>query len=201
MISDSYIFINREEFRFSSVIIPIIETDHTQQILFEVRESHLPQPGEICFPGGRIEAGESPGKAAVRETMEELMIRREQINDICPLGLLYTPSGMVIHAFTATLSNYEWTFSKNEVAEVFSVPLDFLIHTVPEVYSADITVRPDPDFPFDRIPGGNEYSWRTGKYPIYFYQYKNRTIWGMTAKILREYMIRRKDSEPHSKYS
>ena len=201
MTSDSYSFISSEEFHFSSIVIPVLEKDHIPQILFEVRGSHLPQPGEICFPGGRIEAGESPMEAAARETMEELLIRREQIGDLRPLGLLYTPSGMIVHAYTANLIDYEMTFSKNEVAEVFTVPLSFLLHTVPEVYTADITIRPNKDFPYDRIPGGTEYSWRTGRYPVYFYQYNNRIIWGMTAKILREYTIRIKNSKTYSEYN
>ena len=64
----------------SAVLIPVIMKADGYHILYEVRAAKLrTQPGEICFPGGRIEPGEDPGEAAVREAMEELLIRRDQI--------------------------------------------------------------------------------------------------------------------------
>ena len=60
-----------------AVILPVVDLDDGKgpQILYEVRASDLDrQPGEVCFPGGQIEAGETPLEAALRETEEELAI-------------------------------------------------------------------------------------------------------------------------------
>lgn len=183
-------FINRDEFHFAAVMIPIIKKDGIPYILFEVRQSHLSQPGEICFPGGHVEKGESPLSAAIRETREELLISEEQVHDISPVGILITPSGLIVYAYCAKLLNYNGTFSSQETEEVFQVPLSFFLHTQPEAYHAKVTVTPDKNFPCHLLPGGRDYVWREGKYPVFFYQYEGHTIWGMTAKILREYILK-----------
>ena len=53
-----------------SVLIPIVNTDSGDALLMEVRSLLVKQSGEVCFPGGRIEKGETPEAAAVRETCE-----------------------------------------------------------------------------------------------------------------------------------
>jgi len=55
-----------KEHRFYSVLIPLVEREGKMHVLLEKRAAHISQPGEICFPGGRIEAGEPPQAAARR---------------------------------------------------------------------------------------------------------------------------------------
>ena len=62
-----------------AVLLPLITIDNEWHVLYEVRSETISQPGEVSFPGGRIEAGESPQEAAVRETHEELNIPTEAI--------------------------------------------------------------------------------------------------------------------------
>ena len=57
----------------ASVLIPLLQVRGEWNILFEVRNPGITQGGEICFPGGRVEPGEKPSDAAVRETQEELL--------------------------------------------------------------------------------------------------------------------------------
>lgn len=62
-----------------AVLCPLLEQPDGLHFLFEVRASAIRQAGETCFPGGRMEPGESPTDCALRETMEELAIPPSEI--------------------------------------------------------------------------------------------------------------------------
>ena len=58
-----------ENMKRASILVPIVKIDDSYYILFEVRSKNLrTQPNEISFPGGKIENGENPVDAAIRET-------------------------------------------------------------------------------------------------------------------------------------
>ena len=65
-----------------AVLIPFVTTEEGKALLLEVRSQLVKQPGEMCFPGGRVEAGETPVETAVRETCEELGLKPEDIEVI-----------------------------------------------------------------------------------------------------------------------
>jgi coenzyme A diphosphatase NUDT7 len=69
-----------------AVLVPLIEIDGELNIIYEVRSNSITQPGEISFPGGRIEEGESPQEAAIRETSEELLLNKANIEIIRELN-------------------------------------------------------------------------------------------------------------------
>jgi len=83
------------------------------------------------------------------------------------------------------LTDYEMTYNKDEVAEIFIVPLKFFMETEPEAYTNTVRLMPPEDFPFDQVPGGRNYHWRDGHKKVYFYYYKDWIIWGLTAYVLR----------------
>lgn len=177
--------IERRAERHSSVLLPLIEKNGELEVLFEVRASSLSrQPNEICFPGGRVETGESFEDAAVRETAEELLINREQVEIVAPLDYLNTSSGLTVHAYLGHIHDYMDTYSLAEVDHVFTVPLSWFLEHDPECYQCTVHTIPNDDFPFHLVPGGRDYHWRKGTYSVFFYQYKERVIWGMTAKLL-----------------
>ena len=92
----------------SAVLAPIVLTEGEACILFEKRSEDLKhQPGEICFPGGRIESGESARAAAIRETCEELVITPEQIEILTPLDVQSGPSGAPLWPFAALIHDYD----------------------------------------------------------------------------------------------
>ena len=65
-----------ERMRRAAIIIPLVEINNEVCILFEVRAKKLnSQPGDICFPGGKIDGDETPKEAALREMFEELGIK------------------------------------------------------------------------------------------------------------------------------
>ena len=114
-----------DHYNESSVLIPILEHENNLCLLYEIRSENLKnQPNEICFPGGRIERGESKKQAAVRETAEELLIEPESIEIIGASDILITPFNTIIYPYVGTVKDYKGTFN-NEVKEVFIVPLPF----------------------------------------------------------------------------
>ena len=177
----------REEFpRSSAVMIPLLTDKNGETaVLFEHRAKDLDvQPDEICFPGGGVEQGETPQEAVIRETKEELLIPEKQIRILGETNGIGSNGIMLIHAFVGVLENYAGTFSPLEVDHTFTVPLNWFLSHPPEEYITTLTTLPGEDFPFDRVPGGRHYPWRSQKNSVYFYDYPGEVIWGLTAKIL-----------------
>ncbi len=183
-----------DERRFkSAVCIPLIETDEGYEILLEVRSGMIVhQPGDICLPGGAMEPGETPEEAAVRETCEELCISSGQLQVIGPTDV-FRAGNVIIYPYVAILKDYEESYSKDEVSEVFRLPLSFIRNTEPEAYRISYQPVFKDDFPFDRIVGGRNYHWRKMEQETLFYQYRKYTIWGITAQLLRAFARQLKD--------
>ena len=118
--------IGSENIKQFAVMIPLIRKEDGFHILFEVRSSKLAhQPGEICFPGGKQEGGESALETAVRETKEELLLNGENIRVYGALDYVLTGSNRRIDACLGELLHYQGQYSESEVASVFTVPLSF----------------------------------------------------------------------------
>lgn len=180
-----------KDFSKYAILLPLLEREGEIHLVFEVRAHTLRrQPGEICFPGGRIDAGdESPQAAALLETREELGIRSDEMSAVFPLDYMVSPFGMIIYAFAGFI-NAEAEFKPNpaEVDTLFSVPLSFFLETAPEIYQVNFDIQPEENFPYDLIVGGQDYSWRPRQMEEYFYLYEDKVIWGLTARILSHFM-------------
>ncbi len=177
-----------DHYNESSVLIPILEGKNDLCLLYEIRSENLKnQPNEICFPGGRIEKGESKENAAIRETAEELLIATESIEVIGASDILVTPFNTIIYPYIGTVKDYKGTFN-NEVKEVFTVPLSFFLSNDPFCHYIDVNVQPKEDFPYDLIQRGKDYKWAKGRYPVYFYIFGDRVIWGITARITYDFI-------------
>lgn len=171
--------------RENAVLLPLIETEDGYEILFEMRALDLAhQPGDICLPGGRIEDGEQPQEAAVREAAEELLIRKEQIRVLFPMDGMIGPGERTVWPFAALLTGYEGTFSAQEVDHTFRLPLSWFPAHPPKVYRGRRTTQAPADFPYERIAGGRDY-WKGGyEYDILVYENEGTAIWGMTARVV-----------------
>ena len=180
--------LNREQLRKASVLLPLIEVEGETHILFEVRSSTMrSQPGDICFPGGKVEESDETKLAtAIRETSEELGIPPTSIKDVTPLDYLVSDVAGMIYPYIGRLTNTEeFEINKFEVAEVFTVPLNYFMQTEPERYWVNFKVEPERDFPFEWIQNGEDYDWRLRRTEELFYVYHpRRVIWGLTAKIV-----------------
>jgi 8-oxo-dGTP pyrophosphatase MutT (NUDIX family) len=178
--------IGESRFRKYAVLAPIVETADGKCLLFEKRSARLRrQPGEICFPGGKLEPGEEPLRCALRETTEELCVEERQIDVLGPGDIFVSPFNIIIYPFIGVLKEYRDTYNPDEVAEVLAVPIDFFLKNPPETYGSTIVNRLPQDFPYERIPGGANYPWASGSYDVLFYQYRQEIIWGITAYIVQ----------------
>ena len=179
---------NESDYSTSAVVVPLVRHHGRLGILFEVRSAGLNwQPGDICFPGGRIELDDaSPMEAAVRETCEELGLPSSAIEVLGPLSYMVSPIGVMLYPFAAYIKDYDLIRPNNgEVAEVFVVPLDYLINCEPLTAHMELATRPLPDFPLELLESSYAKDWkRRTTYPVLFYQYDGHVIWGLTARVL-----------------
>ena len=174
-----------------SVMIPLIKRKGEIHLLFEKRALTLRnQPGEISFPGGRIEKNESPRNAAIRETCEELLIEEKDLEIYSEGDFLVNPYAAIIYSFIGEIKKdfYEITPSKAEVESIFTVPLKFFMETAPKSHSINLKVNRSDDFPYHLIPNGINYKFRRGREEVLFYEYDGHIIWGFTAKMARRFV-------------
>ena len=168
-----------------AILVPWIETDAGDALFLEVRSQHVKQPGEVCFPGGRAEPGESVIDAAVRETCEELGIERDSIEVISELESLTMGDGRSVHPVTARLNIRDLDslkLSENEVAEVFLLPAIWLEGN--QFVHYDLAATPDEELPEKLcayLANYGEYR-KTGKSD--YLEYEGHGIWGLTARII-----------------
>lgn len=127
-------------------------------------------------------------QTARRETEEELGLSKEDLVIIAPLDILVTPFNTIVYPFLSQIKDHSKIQPTNEVESVFYVPLDFLLRAEPIDSSTEIKLLPPENFNYELIPNGVNYGWRGGVYPVYFYIWEDRVIWGMTARILRHFI-------------
>ncbi|MDO5047901.1 MAG: CoA pyrophosphatase [Anaerococcus sp.] len=177
-----------EKIKNYAVFIPVVEVDGKEHILLEVRSQHIGQPGEVSFPGGGLEGDESFKDAAIRETMEELRIDREDIEYLGYSSMILSSSYRHIKAFYGRIHRKIEDINYNEeVANLFTVDIDYLRNKPPIRYRAPYKMDFPKDFPFEKIPNGKDYKFITGYNDMYFYD-TEPVIWGMTAKLLKNFI-------------
>jgi 8-oxo-dGTP pyrophosphatase MutT (NUDIX family) len=174
-------------YSYYSVLVPLVEKDGELNLLFEVRSSDLKrQPGEVCFPGGKIEKGETAEACAVREAAEELGIGQNDVKIIAQLDSLHTYSNFTLYSFLGEIE-YEplqrAEMNRKEVESIFYVPLSAFLLNEPFIYKMEIVPDIREDFPYEMVNFSNGYNWRKGVSEVPIYQFGGETIWGLTALI------------------
>ncbi|XP_043084705.1 peroxisomal coenzyme A diphosphatase NUDT7 [Puntigrus tetrazona] len=112
----------------ASVLIPLLLRDGQLRLLLTVRSVHLKQhAGEVCFPGGKREAGDRDEvHTALREAEEEIGLHPDTVQVICRLFPVLNKTGLLITPVVAFIEDpFEARPNTDEVSEVFSLPLDF----------------------------------------------------------------------------
>ena len=169
-----------------AILVPLVETGSGDALLLEVRSQLVKQPGEVCFPGGRAEAGESAVEAAVRETCEELGIEPDAIEVTSELQPLKMGDGREVQPVSARL-HIEGIdglrLSEDEVAEVFLLPVSWLKENPPAHY--DLASTEDGELPQKLLSYLAHYGGYRKTGQTDYYEYEGHGIWGLTARIIK----------------
>lgn len=183
---------NTEDFRPAAILIPLVRENEEWRILFEVRAQGLKwQPGDVCFPGGRVEVtDQSPADTVVREVSEELGIAPGDLELLGPLDFIVSPIGVMVYPYVGIIRHFEAAkINTEEVAEVFTVPLAYLENNPPIVGHMESATRPSSDFPLHLLPKDYKQDWKKRfKYAAHFYSYGDKVIWGLTGRILHRFI-------------
>lgn len=177
------------KFRYA-ILIPLIEVKGELHILYERRAKTLRnQPSEVSFPGGKIEEGETPMEAAIRETTEELLVDRDSISILGESDFLVNSYRGIIYSYVGVINLDIESIVPNEseVDYIFTVPLKFFLETKADEYLMDIKMERSEDFPYHLIPNGENYKFNRGTEIILFYNYNGEIIWGFTAKMTKSF--------------
>lgn len=174
----------------AAVLIPLIIKNDKMEILFEVRSKKLNwQPGEICFPGGKIDKTDTtPVDTAVRETSEELGIAREKITVLGTMDEIISPIGVRLYPTVGHIDDLQLNLNEAEVAEVFTVPFSWLMKAQPRVAKMEMGTRPLEGFPFNLLPDYPDQWRKRSNYKVLFYEYQDYVIWGLTAYVLNNFI-------------
>ena len=151
----------------AAVLVPLVLREGGITMLLTQRTDHLrDHAGQVSFPGGRVEDHDDNAEAtALRETEEEVGLGRSHIEIVGELdpyetrtGFRITPVvGLVEPGFTLTLDTFE-------VAEVFEVPLSFVLDPTNHQKQSRV--------------------WRGAERHFYVLPYPDHYIWGATAGMI-----------------
>ena len=114
----------------AAVLVPIVLRETAPTVLLTRRTDHLHHhPGQVSFPGGRVEEQDaSPVDTALRETEEEISLSREKIELLGCLPQYRTGTGFDVTPVVGLVRPpFELALDAFEVAEAFEVPLSFLL--------------------------------------------------------------------------
>ena len=150
----------------AAVLVGMLENSGPSVLLTQRHGNLSNHAGQIAFPGGRLDAGETPLQAALREAEEETGLEPHFVEPLGYLDGYLTVTGyFIVPVVARILPGYKLTPQVDEVDDIFDVPLSFLLN------------------PQNRETQSREWKGMTRYY--YVYPYQKRQIWGATAGMLK----------------
>jgi len=154
----------------SAVLVPLFWDDGLHAVFTKRRHDLRRHAGEISFPGGRRDPGETLRETALREAREEIGLPEEHVDlvgALAPVGTFVT--NYAIYPFVGLIEpGFEWVVHEGEVAEVLELKLDDLIagHTQKRLIRRGVAFKTD------------------------VYEVGEHMVWGATARILADLLRR-----------
>jgi 8-oxo-dGTP pyrophosphatase MutT (NUDIX family) len=156
----------RRILRDAAVLVPLLETDRGLRLLLTKRSSRLRHhPGQVAFPGGKRDEGETPEAAALREAQEEVGLPKGHARVLGRLPAHETVTGFAVTPVVAHVAPFEFRPEPDEVEEAFTVPLSHVLD--PANYAVE------------------RRRWRGEWRRYYAVPWGPYYVWGATARILR----------------
>lgn len=158
--------------RPAAVLVPVLRRPHGLSLVLTERAAHLSRhAGQVAFPGGRVEPGESAEQAALREAEEEIGLSPAAVEPVGYLPPYFSGTGFRVQPLVAVLDEAAtFTPDANEVARLFEVPLAHALDT--------------------RQYRRGEIFWRGRERSFFILDHPEAYIWGVTAGIMRSFADR-----------
>ncbi len=155
-------------FRPAGVLVGIVDREPGPTVILTLRASDMPtHAGQVAFPGGRVDEGDASVVAtALREAHEEIGLDPDLVTPIGLLAPYESRTGFrIVPVLSVVSERMVLQADEREVADVFEVPLEFLMTEANhELHSRE---------------------WQGRQRHFYAMPYGERYIWGVTAGILR----------------
>jgi 8-oxo-dGTP pyrophosphatase MutT (NUDIX family) len=157
--------------RSSAVLVALVDTESGPSFILTKRADHLKNHrGEVSFPGGRVEEAESVHAAALRESEEEIGLAPQHVRlagELDPLTT-FVSNSVIVPVVGVVNSIAGLCINPDEVSKVLVVPIVDLLHS--ETYHNEWWLTPRGDM------------------NIHFFDLDDETIWGATARIIRQFI-------------
>ncbi|MFT3977505.1 MAG: CoA pyrophosphatase [Sphingomonas bacterium] len=151
--------------RPAAVLVPVTDRPRPGVILTRRPETMRRHPGQVAFPGGRLDPGEDAVTAALREAEEEIALPRSQVSVVGAVDRYRTVTGFLVTPVVGVVPpDLRLVANEAEVAEVFEAPLDFLLDTANHI---EATVE-----------------WQGHERHYYEIFWEGHRIWGATAAMI-----------------
>jgi len=164
----------------AAVLMPLLERPDGLCLLMTKRTQNVRyHKGQISFPGGAREAAESLEETALRETLEEICIARAEIRLLGRFHEYLSSSNFRVTPFVALISpDAQPRVCSGEVDYLLEVPLAFFLDNEPEARVLERRGKP---------------------ITVYFYHRDGEVIWGLTARIIKEFVDALERAEGHER--
>ncbi|MCL1864494.1 MAG: CoA pyrophosphatase [Spirochaetes bacterium] len=162
--------VENSEYKKAAVMIIFMEIEHSPYVLLTLRTDRVStHKGQVSFPGGGFDSSDkSMLDTALRETMEEVGIDPNEIEILGEFDEYISIAGFHVYTFVGALNRIQkYNPSKDEIDIILEAPFSIF-------YNEEYTKCEKINY------GGRDYD-------VYYYDYNNATIWGLTARILTDF--------------